>query len=517
MLLVLLATLCACSRIGGTRDAQTLNVGTAIEPNSFNPLLTTESIEGDLNRLVFNGLTELNERNELVPDLAVAVPTQANGGISRDGTAITYRLRPGVRWQDGAPFTSADVKFTWQAIENPRNNTGNRIPYDEVERVDTPDPLTVVFHLKRVYAPFVAEAFSSATIASILPAHLLARYRDLNHVPFNTAPVGTGPYRLVSWAHGDRIVFAANRAYFKGAPKIASIVVHEIPQENTGINELRSHEIQWYPYLSEASSNMLEGIAGVKVVVTPINAYRGIWINTTAPLLADVRVRQAIAYAIDKRTMVAKVVHGFGRVATEDINPIMWGYDPNVRRYDYDPKRARRLLAQAGWKSGDRLTLAVRQGAVGDEAMAVMIQSYLRAVGMSVSIKSYPGSMLFALGPSGVLDPGKYDLDISGFTESADPDNSPQFACAARPPGGINWTRYCTPEMDKLQREALGTYDRAKRMRAYAQIQALLAQDVPQIPIYYQSQLSAIDDRLQHFAPNMITTTWNVEQWSLSP
>ena len=520
---------CGCSRAGtyhAAHPADSLQAGFAVAPNSFNPLLVTESAEFDLDGLVFNGLTEENARNEIVPDLATIVPTLRNGGIGRDGTTITYHLRKGVRWQDGAPFTSDDVAFTWRAVMAPNSQVGNRVPYDEVASVTTPAASTVVFHLKRPYAPFVAEAFNSTTVGFIVPAHLLRGYHDLSRIPFNHAPVGTGPYRLVRWIPGDRMEFTANQTYFKGVPKIPNIVVHEIPNENTGINELRSGELDWYPYISEASYGLLRSVPNVRVVVTPQNSYRGLYINTERPILSDVRVRRAIAYAIDKRQLVEKTTFGTGTIATEDIPAFMWAYDASVPTARYDPGRARELLREAGWqpgpdgvltKDGRRLsfTLSLRQGAAGDNAMAVQVQAWLRAVGVEVTLKDYPGSVLFALGPSGILQPGKYDLNISGFSSTADPDNSAQFTCANRPPNGFNWTRYCSPEMDRLQSEALTTYDRAARKAAYAKIETLLASDVPQVFFYYQPQISAITPNLQNFAPSMVTPTWNVQQWEL--
>jgi len=477
-------------------------------------------------RLIYNGLTLEDERNTTQPDLATAVPTQANGGISKDGKTIVYHLRKGVVWQDGAPFTSEDVKFSWQAIMNPNTLVGNRIPYDEVTRVDTPDQYTAIFHLKAPYAPFVAEAFNSSTVQYWSPAHLLRRYRDLNNVPCNHAPIGTGPYRMVRWMRGDRTVFQANDRYFKGRPAIATIVVHEIPQENTGINELRTHELDAYLAMSEASYNIVKDSPGVKISITPQNAYRGIWINNQRPLLRDVRVRRALAYAIDKKALVEKVTHGTGTVATEDIPDFMWAYDNNAPVQAYDSAKARALLRDAGWRPGPdgillkngaplSLLFVLRQGAAGDNAMAVIVQSWLRAVGIRASIKTYPGAMLFALGPNGVLNPGKYDIDISGFASSADPDNSAQFTCANRPPNGFNWTRYCSAAMDRLQRQALTTYDQRARKAAYAKIETLLATDVPQIFIYYQPDITAINPALANFKPSMVTPMWNAQEWRL--
>ncbi|MBV9270948.1 MAG: peptide ABC transporter substrate-binding protein, partial [Candidatus Eremiobacteraeota bacterium] len=381
--------------------------------------------------------------------------------------------------------------------------------------------------LKRPYAPFIAENFNSSTIAYVIPQHLLARYPDLNMVPFNRAPVGTGPFHMDRWIRGDRIEFSRNEHYFKGVPKLEHIVLHAIPQENTGINQLRTHELDLYSYISEASYNVLRNVPNVRTVITPQNAYRAIYINTQRPLLSDVRVRQAIAYAIDKKQLVDTVTHGTGAVATEDLPSFMWAYDRDVPVYRYDPQRARALLASAGWHPGaggvmtrgaDQLSfvLALRQGATGDTAMAVQIQSWLDAVGIKTSIKTYPGSMLFALGPTGVLSPGKYDLDVSGFTQPADPDNSDQFTCANLPPNGFNWTRYCTPEMDRLQSEAITTYDQEARKATYAKIETLLARDVPQVYIYYQPIINAVNPALENFKPSMISPSWNVEQWQFA-
>lgn len=527
----LAACMCiACSSVSGGgwhKGADTFHAGAAIEPNSLNPILVTESIENEVDRLIFNGLTLVDGNNAIQPDLATTVPTLQNGGISADGKTVTYRLRKDVLWHDGARFTSADVAFTWKAIMNPNTRVGNRIPYEEVRQVDTPDDFTVVFHLKRRYAPFVAENFNSSTIAYVLPRHLLARYPDLNSVPFNHSPIGTGPYRVVRWIHGDRLELTRNERYFKGVPKIANFVLHEIPQENTGINQLRTHELDWYSFISEASYNVLRNVPSVRIVIAPANAYRGIYINTERPILRDVRVRQAIAYAIDKKELVDTVTHGTGTVATEDIPSFMWAYDRSVPAYHQDFDRARALLGQAGFKPGAggvmyrngqplSFTFALRQGATGDTAMAVIIQSWLSKIGMKVSIKTYPGSMLFAVGPSGVLQPGKYDLDISGFTSPADPDNSAEFTCANRPPNGLNWTRYCSAEMDALQAQAIGTYDERVRGQLYAKIEQLLARDVPQVYIYYQPNINALNPALLNFRPSMITATWNAQEWEFA-
>ncbi len=525
----------ACARVGTSNETlthegssgRTLRVGAAIAPNSFNPLLNTESVENMLDRLIYDQLVVIDNTGTAQPDLAVRVPSLQNGGISRDGLTITYKLRQGIRWQDGAPFTSDDVRFSFTQVMNSRNNVSSRVGYEMVQRVDTPDRYTVAFHLRKPYAPIVTTLFSSANSPNfVVPAHLLRAYADLNSVPFNSAPVGTGPYRMAKWLRGDHIEFVANPNYFLGKPKIGKIVVNFIPNENTAVNELRAHELDWFYAASETSYSQLKTFPNVRNVISPQNSYRGILINTESPLVRDVRVRRAIAYAIDKEGIVQKVTFGAAHAATEDIPSFMWAYDRAVPTYEYNPAKAKELLAQAGWKPGPggilqkngtpmELRFVLRQGAATDTAMSVAIQSQLRAVGIDALIKTYQGTMLFGGGTSGVLSGGHYDIDLSGFGSGFDPDNSAQFTCSARPPNGFNWSRYCSKEMDAVQAQAVSSYDRNVRKAAYAKIETLLARDVPQIFMYWQPQIDAINPEFINFTGGPFLPNWNPYQWEL--
>ncbi|MBV8689300.1 MAG: hypothetical protein JOZ59_04255, partial [Candidatus Eremiobacteraeota bacterium] len=419
----------ACTRVqtGGAPHSQVLNMGAAIAPNSLNPLLNTEQVETTVDRFIYDPLVNTGDKGNPLPDLAVQVPTQKNGGISRDGRTVTYKLRHGVKWQDGVPFTSEDVRFSFEQTMNPKNNVSTRVGYDMVDRVMTPDKYTIVFHLRRPYAPIVSTLFSSGTGPNfVIPAHLLRSYSDLNSVPFNADPVGTGPYRMVRWMRGDHIELQANPNYFLGKPKIQTIVMHFIPDENTMVNQIRGHEIEWFFAASEISYNELKNVTGIRNVISVQNSYRGMLINTESPLVSDRRVRQAIAYGIDKEAIVSKATYGAAHAATEDLPSFMWAYDPHVFRYSYNPAKAKQLLAQAGWKPGPdgiltkngkrmQLALALRQGAAVDNSMSVLVQSYLKAIGIDTTIKTYQGSTLFAGGTSGILSGGHYDIDLSGF------------------------------------------------------------------------------------------------------
>ena len=233
----------ACTRAGSDAggggkhpwtQAGVLRLATSSTPNTLNPILSTQLIESLAQGFVFDPLIATDPDGHDVPVLASVVPTLENGGIGRDGLTITYHLRHGVRWQDGAPFTSRDVQFTYRAIMNSKTNVTTRHGWDVIARVATPDEYTVVFTLKRPFAPAVHTFFAhSDATYFVLPAHLLEKYPDLNRVPFNSQPVGTGPFKVVRWVRGDHIDYVANDDYFLGKPKLRRVVYRFVPDENT--------------------------------------------------------------------------------------------------------------------------------------------------------------------------------------------------------------------------------------------------------------------------------------------
>jgi peptide/nickel transport system substrate-binding protein len=526
----------SCTRVGETTGGRhpgtipdTLRIAVGGALNSLNPILATNTAENLVTRLSSDLLVSVDAtgRHE-IPMLAATVPTLENGGISKDGLTVTYHLRRNVRWQDGAPFTSRDVKFTYQALMNPANDVSSRTGFLVIARVDTPDPHTVVFHLKSRYAPFVNTVFAeSDNPYTIIPAHLLARYHDLNAVPYNAQPVGTGPFKVVKWVRGDRIEFAANDDYFLGKPKLRRIIVKFVPDENTELSLLRSHEADWLLELSPSKLRELRTIPGVRTVLVSTNEWEGFWINTTHPPLDDVRVRRALLYAIDRQRLLEEFTAGTATLATEDLPPFMWAYDPGVPVHRFDLAGAKRLLDEAGWhpgpdgirlKGGRRLSLqiAFNTSNVTRRVVAVALQAALRAAGIEVSIKSYPTALYYAsYGMGGVLQAGHYDLALGAWVAGIDPNDADQFTCAALPPNGSNLSRFCSAELDAAEQAALASYSRDARTRAYARIQRLLAQSVPQIFFWYPREIEPVNPDFKGFAPNPVNEGWNAYQWEI--
>jgi peptide/nickel transport system substrate-binding protein len=535
-LLACVVSATACTRAGsdagsGGKHPWTqpglLRVATISTPNTLNPILSTQLIEALAQAFVLEPLIATDPEGRDVPILAAAVPTLENGGIGRDGLTITYHLRRGVRWHDGVPFTSRDVQFTYRAIMNPKTNVTTRHGWDVIARVDTPDAYTVVFKLKRPFAPAVHTFFAHSDAPYfILPAHLLEKYSDLNRVPFNSLPVGTGPFKIVRWERGDRMDYVANDDYFLGKPKLRRIVLHFVPDENTLANQVRAHELDWFAVATPRVYPQLKAIEGVDVRLVSLNANDGIIFNTKAPPFDDARIRRAVGLAIDKPLLVREATYGTTVAATEDLPPHLWAHDPHAGTSARDLPAARSLFDAAGWHAGPdgarvkrgrrlSLSLAFRSDSATDRSRSVLVASMLKDAGIEVDLKGYTTSKLYGPPGSGILADGKFEASLQTWYSGTDPDNSTQLLCDESAPRGFNWSRYCNRAMDAAQRVALSHYDRATRKRAYSVIENLLARDAPFVYLWWPRQIEAVNTDLKGFRPNGIVENWNAWEWSI--
>ena len=524
-----LTVMAACTRVqpdgsgAGTRHAwtvpDTLRVISGNVPRTLNPLLGTQTVEASLGRLTTDILVSADPHGNLVPRLARDVPTLENGGISADGLTITYHLRAGVRWHDGAPFTSRDVAFTYDAIMNPDNDIISRHGYDVVRRVETPDPLTVIFRLRRRFAPFVSVVFGeSDSPYGVLPAHLLARYKSINDVPYNGAPIGTGPFKFVRWVRGDRIEYVRNEHYFLGAPKIKRIVWRLVPDENTELELMRTHEADWMYEATVGTYKAIKTMSDVAVVLPNVNGYEGLMLNSGRGPTADVRVRRAIAMAIDKARLTNELTYGAGTVATGDLPGFLWASDPKLQSLPYSPDDVRRALAALGYTLAKPLSLDLvyEQSAAINRALVVQLQAQLHAVGIDVHPRAQLSSMIYGgYEANGTLARGNYQLALYQWYAGIDPDDSAQFTCANRPPHGYNQSFYCSPQMDAAQAKALASYAQAERKPAYATIESLLVRDAPIVFLWWFRNVQALNPDLHGFDPNPAVETWDITTWSL--
>jgi peptide/nickel transport system substrate-binding protein len=503
----------------------TLRLGEPDQPDSLNPLYANDAAADLTFGLIFSYVLRFDQYGNYFPDLATAVPSLTNGGISKDQKTITIHLRHDAKWADGTALTSADWMFTYHAVFNKANNVKTQYGWDDIASARAPDPYTIVIHLR---APSVAVLGILAPGGSgypPLPAHILAGYPDLNRVSFNNAPLSSGPYVLTKWTHDSSLDFAPNPYYFRGKPGLKKIVWSIIPNASTLFNELRTHEIDVYANVSENSIQNLNEIQGINVDKRLIANWRHLQFNTSRPFLHDVRVRLAIAEAVDWKNINDTVYHGYNLLATSDVFPQSWAA-PTIPRYPYDVADAKRLLKAAGWTPGPdgimqnakgaKLQLYLSTGTNKPEnAQAeVVIQGMLRQVGFDIQIRNYPVNVLFAR--TGPLYTGNYDMEWTVYLNGNDPDNLGNWAGSEIPPHGANTSWLHDPIVDQTSLAAERTFDQAVRKKLYQREEERIHQLVPAVFFYWENQYTATNSDVKNYDPAaFLLDSWNSWQWSI--
>jgi ABC-type transport system substrate-binding protein len=254
-------------------------------------------------------------------------------------------------------------------------------------------------------------------------------------------------------------------------------------------------------------------------VLQPVNGYAGMLMNNQpGRATADRALRRAIVMGIDKQQLVTDLTDGAGVVATADLPPFMWAFDPSLRNLRYDPAAARAYLATLGYSPAKPLVLdfAYEESTIMNRSLVVQLQGQLARIGIDVHPRAELSSVIYGgYGAGGTLARGKYDVAVYEWTAGIDPDDSSQFTCANRPPGGFNQTYFCSPAMDAAQARALDAYDHATRKPAYATIQSLLVHEAPVDFFWWLSYVQAINPDLHGFDPNPVVETWDIAHWSI--
>jgi len=511
-------------------QAQTrpLRLGLVQQPNSLNPLHAVQFFENYTAEAIFSALTVIDDRGQVAPDLAEVVPTRGNGGISADGKTITYRLRRGVRWQDGVPLNSHDVAFTLDLMRAPKTNFPELSVYSIIERLDTPDDRTVVLHLRSPWADATANLFVGGQDGSIVPEHILKGASDAAAASFESKPVGSGPYRVETWERGSRLVLRANPGYFRGKPHIEQVEIHYVPDGNTLGIQVRTGELDFSPQIPVQFASRLHDTPALRVRSAPtFNDVELVFDTHRAPM-DDVRVRRALVLAVDRDRIVATVFRGFAIVADDLVPPqsAFHATDPSLKSGG-DPAAARQLLDAAGWrlgsdgvrrKNGAALTFALTlpTGYTTLAAFAVQVQAMWRAVGAVASLRPAPSNVLLAPA-TGLVVRGDYDVALltDGYAISA--DRADTLTRSGLPPSGRNYSRYADRDVDRWTAQARATVDDRARAALYTRISQRVRRDAPQVPIVWQKQVYVYSSAIEGLRPEPVNSDlWNIYDWRLA-
>ncbi|MBV8368817.1 MAG: peptide ABC transporter substrate-binding protein [Candidatus Eremiobacteraeota bacterium] len=516
---------CAALPLGSTAQAtrhpytiaHVLRYATGEDVVGLNPHLAQQVTLSFMSSNTMAWLVKFDRANRPVPELALAVPSKANGGISADGKTITYKLRRDAKWADGAAFTAADVKFSVGVVLNPANNEGTHVGFDQIARLDTPDPYTVVFRLKRPYSGFYVNFFSSGGgNPCVLPKHLLGNLKTINDAPYNALPVGIGPFKYASWKRADSVELVPDPLYFGRKPKLRRVIFKIIPDRNTVLTQLTTHEIDMWAFAPAAYYDRVHALPGVRTLRQPSYLFNHIDFELEHGALGDVVVRRALRLATDRATILAKIRHGVG-ILQETPFPPGHPMHVDVPRIPFDVAAANRLLDAAGWqrgadgiraKNGRRLdfTFAIGTGLPDTDAILEQIRPAWAAIGARFDVKHYPSPLYFAPAlAGGILYAGKYDVALYAWLPPPNGDLRNLYGCDRFPPVGQNALRWCDREADAALRRFILTYDEAQQRAASRTFQLALVRDAPTIVTDARQDVFAFNDDLRGFRPNQAT------------
>jgi peptide/nickel transport system substrate-binding protein len=539
MLVAAVLSLC-----GLAHAQKTLTMGIYQEPETLNSYIGVQTVITYVHKPFAEYLIDVNEKGEYFPVLAAEVPTVENGGVSKDGLTITYKLRKGVKWSDGAPFTSADVKFTWQAVMNPKNLVKSKSGYDLIQAVETPDKYTAVVKYKEFYAPYLTR------FAPVLPEHILGKLDNMNDAPYNRMPVGTGPFKVTEWVSGNYIAMAKNPNYRDADKvKIDKLFFKIIPSREVGIAQLQAGDIDGVWDLIEAQIPMMENNPELALCLSSALTSERLILNESSPvppnngnpdyphpILGDLKVRQAIDCAIDRKTIVDKLLFGKAKLGTSEI-PHGWASNPDIKPVAYNPDKAKKLLDEAGWKPGPdgirqkgdsrlRLKITTTTGNKLREMVEQVLVDQMKQVGIEFYIENVPSSVLFGSWANDAdRKKGRYDIMMYTTGPGIDPHqqfegyfHSKNIPTEANGGSGYNYTRTRDAELDKWIDAGGKSISMSDRAYAYRMAQKRISEIAPHIYIYQRLTIHGFRSYVKGWVPNGngiidAVETWNVADW----
>ncbi len=479
----------------------------------LNPILATDSASGAINGYVYNGLVKYDKDIVLTGELA------ESWDVSDDGLVLTFHLCRGVKWHDGVPFTAGDVEFTYKKLIDPDVMTPYASDFKLVKKFEVLDDYTVRITYGKLFSPAL-ESWGMG----IVPKHIYEGSPFNMEHPANRKPVGTGKYKFIEWKTDEQIVLEANPDYFEGKPYLDRIIYRIIPDKAVQFMELSKGGIDSMgltPDQFEKETNTPEFLEAYNKFRYSSFGYTYLGYNLSCYLFKEKKVRQALSHAVNKKEIIDGILLGLGNICTGPFPEQSWAYNPNVRRYEYNPGKAKMLLEECGWVDSDndgildkngkpfKFTIMTNHGNKERELSASIIQSNLKKVGIKVSIRIIEWSAFL----EEYIHPKKFEAVIIGWSLSRDPDCYSIWHSSQIKERQYNFVSYNNPEVDSLLVEGRETFDREKRKIIYHKIHAILAEDQPYTFLYVGDALPAISSRIHGIKVAPIGIGYNFIKW----
>ncbi len=536
LMAVVMVTLTGCGGSGSDESGSSIIIGQSSEVANLNPMIQPRTPDSNVQCLIFDYLVIPDENLNYVGDLA------ESWDISDDGTVYTFHLQEGVKWHDGEDFNADDVVFTLTALASPEYTGGNegRVmsivgaseyqagTADSVEGIKKIDDYTVEITLASPNAAFLSNMY-----VAMLPEHILGEESpaDWGNDDFNRAPIGTGKYKFVEWEAGQYISLERNDEYFGTMPSIENVVV-QFGADTTLVAALLNGEIDVLYNLPATEIENVEAVDGVGVYNYEMMSVYYIGLNQLDPDLSDLRVRQALAYALDKQTIVDTVYGETATVANDIFPDNHWSHNPDVTVYEYNPEKAMALLEEAGYtmndstgyyeKDGETLHLTYDMSTSTDgRQVAALIQQYWKAIGVEMEVieQDFATLAYSKLLPNNATEETtaeSFQCYTLGFGVEADPEEYNAYLSTSTGAGSWNFIHYSNPQVDELFQQQLLETDPDARADCFHQIAQIISDDVPWIPLYNKATSAGLSDRVQNFTADFRGINFQIEKWTLA-
>ncbi|MBD2502152.1 peptide ABC transporter substrate-binding protein [Anabaena azotica] len=523
-------------------------------PTILNPHLAQGTKDFEASRIVYEPLASFDKDGKLVLFLAAEIPTQENGGIAKDGTSVTWKLKQGVKWSDGQSFTAADVVFTYQFLSNSSVGATTLADYEAVSSVQAIDDHTVKINFRKPN-PAWSQPFVGLN-GMIIPRHIFEKFNGSNarEAPGNLLPVGTGPYKVVEFRPGDTIIYEANSSFREANKPFFKRVELKGGGDATSaaraVLQTGDVDYAWNLQVESPILKQLEAAGKGRLDISFGSFVERIAINHTDPnkqtkdgersslefphpFFQDIKVRQAFNYAIDRDTINQQLYGVSGRPSANVLVAPNIYNSPNTK-YEFNPKKAADLLDAAGWKdtngngirdkNGFEMTVLFQTSVnpVRQKTQEIVKQA-LTSIGVGVELKSIDGSIYFSADPSNPDTLGRFQADLQMFsTGNSNPDPGAymkSFTCDEIPQKKNNWSksnysRYCNPEYDQLWQQSNTELNPEKRRQLFIKMNDLLFKDAAIIPLIARADVNGVSNRL--VGVNLTpwdADTWNIKDW----
>jgi peptide/nickel transport system substrate-binding protein len=548
LLAILMLVLNACGASGSSATSSNGASGTPVkggiwiddlyeEPDSLLPNFSSETFATMVMNGLYAPLIYGTPQGQLMPGIAISVPTVQNGGVSADLKTVTFHLRSGLVWSDGQPLDARDVDYTWKLWANPKAAAYNTTFVDDIASADvSSDNLSITFHLKSPFVSFVSQ-WADGGLAGLMPAHVFSSMNPASILksPQNLNPsVVSGPFMMRESAPGDHYTIVRNPKYYQaaqGLPYLDKVVFKIVSDQNTILKDLQSGAVDSAWFLDVSNALAYQQLSNYVTIGdgggTGTNSYswEAIWINFNNKILGgNPEVRQAMAMAVDQQSLIQIARRGYAGVRCQDHPTVQVpGYTANLACPKFDLAAANALLDQHGWvmgsdgvrsKNGERLEFqySTTAGNLWRSDDQLINQANFLKIGIKLDIMNYPASTFFgSVLPAG--KPGQYD--IAEFAESGtyDPDNSILLTCAEKGLGNLAF--YCTPQMEALQKQQLSTGDPTARQKAFDGINQLEVTDYPFIVEFGSPDIAVYKKGTHNYLPSAvgIGSTENIWLW----